>query len=48
MDVMFAGFVLEGGVHGFDGEFAVQVLDVAVVAGRTRLLFVLPMAGEAA
>ena len=48
MDVVFAGSVLEGGVHGFGGEFAVPVLEVAVVAGGTRLLSMLPMAGEAA
>ena len=48
MDVMFAGFDLEGSVHGFDGEFAVPVLEVAVVAGGTRLLSMLPMAGKAA
>ena len=47
MNVVFAGFVFEGGVHLFDIEFAVEMLGMAIVAGGAGLLAVLLMAGEA-
>ena len=48
MDVVFAGFVLEGGVHLFDIQAAVGVLVVTVVARGARPLAMLQMTREAA
>lgn len=48
MDVVFAGFVLERGVHLLDIEAAIGVLIVTVVTGGTRPLAMLQMTRKAA
>lgn len=48
VDVVGALAILEGGVHGFDGEAAIGELGMAGAARRTRLLAMFQVAGHAA
>jgi len=48
VNVMFAGLVVEGGIHLLNIESAVEMLGVATVAGSASLLAMLLMAGKAA